>query len=172
MPRFRAAALLLAAAAAGCSPTLNWREVRAEPTALRAMFPCKPDKGARQVSMGGRVVELQGIGCDAGSATFALLHADIGDAARAADMLAQWNQATLAHLHARAPGQAPFVPPGADRLPTSQRVTAAGRRADGSAVQGEAAYFARGSHVFQAVVYGGQLRPEAVQPFFEGLKFP
>lgn len=47
----------------------------------------------------------------------------------------------------------------------------AGRRADGSAVQGQAAWFVHGQQVFQAVVYADKLRPEAVEPFFSGLAF-
>jgi hypothetical protein len=50
-------------------------------------------------------------------------------------------------------------------------VSASGQRPDGSPVRGEAAYFARGGQVFQAVVYAAEPRPEWVQPFFDGLKF-
>ncbi len=171
MPRFRAAALVLGTTLAGCSPTLNWREVRAEPAPLKAMLPCKPDKGSRRVAMAGRELELHAIGCEAGGATYAVMQADLGDAARADDTLAQWNRATLAHLRA-GPAQArPFTPPGATPLPSSQRVAASGQRPDGSPVQGEAAYFARGGRVFQAVIYAQPLTPEQAQPFFEGLKF-
>jgi hypothetical protein len=171
MLRLSAAILLLGAAATGCSPTFNWREVRAEPAPLRAMLPCKPDKGSRRVPMAGREVELGGVGCDTGGATFAVLSADIGDAGRAAEVLEQWNRATLANLRAAGSRSQPFVPPGALPLPTSVRVTAQGQRADGSVVRSEAAYFARGARVYQAVVYAVEPRAEWVQPFFEGLRF-
>lgn len=172
MPRYRAAALLLGAALIGCSPTFNWRELRADPAPLRIVLPCKPDSGARKVPMAGREVELHAIGCDAGGATYAVMHADIGDAALADDTLARWRKATLSHLHGTELRAGAFVPPGATALPASQRMLATGRGADGSPVQGEAAYFAQGSRVFQAVVYAPALRPEMVQPFFEGLKLP
>lgn len=170
MPRIPAV-LLLALAAGACSPTFNWREVRVESTSLKAMLPCKPDKGMRRVAMGAEQVDLSGIGCDAGGATFAVLHAELADAARADQVLAQWNRATLGNLHGTATGTRSFTLPGATPLPGSQRVSAIGRRADGTAVRGEAAYFARGSQVFQAVVYAGEPRPEWLQPFFDGLKF-
>lgn len=165
------AALLLALAASACSPTFNWREVRVDDTSLKAMLPCKPDKGARRVSLGSSQVELSGIGCDTGGATFAVLHAELGNATRAADLLEQWNRATLANLRGAATATRPFGVPGATPMAAAQRVSAAGQRADGRPVRGEAAYFARGSQVFQAVVYAAEPREDWIQPFFEGLKF-
>jgi hypothetical protein len=171
MPRFIAAAVLCSTALAACSPTFNWRQVRVESAGLKAMLPCKPESGARRVPLGGRDVEVAGIGCDAGGATFAILQADVGDPARAADVLAQWNRATLANMKAGTPRAAAFVPPGATPIPGSQRVVAQGQRADGTPVQGEAAYFVRGSRVVQAVVFAPELQPDWVQPFFGGLAF-
>jgi hypothetical protein len=40
-----------------------------------------------------------------------------------------------------------------------------------SALSSRAAYFARGSRVFQAEIYTDRLKPEAAEPFFSGLKF-
>jgi hypothetical protein len=172
MHRSCAALLLLLAAATGCSPTFNWREVRAEPSGLKAMLPCKPDKGARRVPMAGREVELSVIGCDTGGATFAVLQAELAEPSGADEVLSQWNRATLANMKAEGSRARTFVPPGADPLPSSQRVSAQGRRANGSPVRGEAAYFARGRHVYQAVVYADDPQPDQLQPFFEGLKLP
>jgi phage tail protein X len=158
---------------AACSPTFNWREVRAESMPLKAMLPCKPDKGARTVPMAGRQVELQVLGCEAGGATFALLSGDIVDPLRSGEVLAQWRAATLANLQAT-PGSAqdrPFLPAGAMALPQSLRVTAAGQRADGSKVESQAVYFARGSQVVQAVIYADQVPAEAADTFFAGLGF-
>ena len=167
-----AGALLAAGLAAGCSPTFNWREVRIEPTPLTAMLPCKPDKATREVPMAGRKVELTAWSCEAGGATFALLFADIGGPARLGEVLAQWNTATLANLRSAGGHASPFRPPGALALPQSVKVIAAGRRPDGSTVESHAAYFAHGSHVYQAVIYAGQMRPEATDGFFAGLRFP
>jgi hypothetical protein len=171
MPRFPVAAALCSLAVAACSPTFNWRDVRVEPAGLKAMLPCKPEHGARRLPLGGREVEVAGIGCDTGGATFAILQADIGDPARADDVLAQWNRATLANMKAGPPRTSAFTPRGGTPIPASQRVFAQGRRADGTPVQGEAAYFVRGSRVVQAVVYAPELKPDWVQPFFAGLAF-
>lgn len=171
MLRIIAALLASGIALAACSPVFNWREVRAESTALKAMLPCKPDKGARTVPMAGREVSLQVLGCDTGGATFAVLFADIGDPSRAADVLGHWKLATLANMHGTAAQESAFRPDGALALPQSLQVVASGRRADGSKVESQAAYFAHGSHVFQAVIYTDQLKPEVTEPFFSGLKF-
>jgi len=166
-PVFAAALISLAA----CSPTFDWREVRAEPTSLKAQFPCKPDKGSRPVPMAGRQVELQVIGCDTGGATFAILFGDIVDPLRSGEVLAQWKAATLANMRSSGSQEQPFLPVGAMALPQSVRLSATGQRADGSKVASQAAYFARGSQVFQAVIYADRLPPETADPFFSGLKF-
>lgn len=158
-------------ALAACSPTFNWREVRVEPSPLKAMLPCKPDKATRQVPMAGRQVDLQVLGCDTGGATFAVLHADIGNAARSGEVLAQWKQATLSNMRSRAGKEEPFVPPGGIALRESIHIVATGQRADGSAVESHAAYFARGTQVFQAVIYADRLQPQWAESFFSGLKF-
>jgi hypothetical protein len=165
--------MILAGAAAlgGCSPTLDWREVRVASTGLRAAWPCKPEKEARQVTLGGHQVSLQALACAAGGGTFAVLFADIGGPASAGEVLEQWRTASLAAMRSGDARVTRFHPPGALDLPGSVRVIASGLRPDGSKVESHGAYFARGQHVFQAVVYSGRLHPELVDPFFSGLKF-
>lgn len=165
------AALAGAAALAACSPSLDWREVRVEPTALKAMLPCKPEQDSRQVPMGGRPVALQALACQAGGATFAVLFADIGSPATAGEVLRQWQAASLATMHGGPPRSTPFRPRGALEIPDSAQVFASGQRPDGSQVESQAAYFARGPHVFQAVVYSAKVSPQMAQPFFDGLRF-
>ena len=155
---------------AGCSPVFDWREVRAEATPLRAVLPCKPDKGARTVPMAGRPVELKVLGCEAGGATFAVLFGDVVDPLRSGEVLGQWKAATLANMRSTGASDQPFLPAGAMALPQSLRVTAAGQRADGSRVESQSAYFARGSQVFQAVIYADRIAPEAAAAFFAGLR--
>ena len=171
MDRTLAALFAIGCALAACSATFDWREVRTPQGGLVALLPCKPDKGSRTVPMAGRQVKLEALSCETGGATFALLTADVEDAARAGEVLAQWKTATLANLHSLSAQETPFQPPGARNLPQSMQVVARGRRADGSQVESHAAYFARGSHVFQAVIYTDQLKPEVAEPFFSGLKF-
>jgi hypothetical protein len=171
MDRTLAALYVIGCVAAACSPTFNWREVRTSQGGLAAMLPCKPESGERTVPMAGRQVNLQALSCSTGGATFGLLTADVEDAARAGEVLAQWKSATLANLHSPSAQESAFAPPGSRKLPQSVQVVASGQRADGSKVESQAAYFARDSRVFQAVIYAGQLKPDMVEPFFSALKF-
>ena len=155
-----------------CSPTFNWREVRLDESRLGLLLPCKPDKAEKVVLLGGRPTTLRLLGCDTGGATFAVAVADLGDAARAADVLAQWQTLTLVNMKASAPQVRPLNLKGAVLpSPAPVLVKAEGRRADGTAVSGQAAYFAQGTQVFQAVVYADKLAPDVAETYFASLAF-
>lgn len=155
----------------GCSPTFNWRDIRPDQTPLAALFPCKPDQGARVVSLGAKDVTMTMLGCDAGGATFALAYADMKDAAMTGAVLAQWKAATLANMRATSSSELPFLIKGASVLPQSVQVAARGSRPDGTAVAVQAVWFAAGALVFQAAVYADTVSPTAAEPYFAGLKF-
>jgi hypothetical protein len=165
------AALAGAAFLCGCSPGLDWRDTRVEATALRAMFPCKPQADSHPVTLAGRELKLQALVCRAGASTFALLFADVGSPAMAAPVLREWKAASLARLHSDQARESHFVPAGALQLSESVQLMASGKRPDGSPVQMRAAYFAHGPHVFEAVIYTGQHEPGFADPFFDGLRF-
>jgi len=164
-------AALLALAA--CSPALNWREVRPEGTRLSLLLPCKPDKAQKIVPLGGRATPLSMLGCDAGGATFAVAIADVGDLSQAASVLALWQDLTLANMKAVPASRQPLPLKIAGASPgmPATRLQAQGQRADGSAVSGQAAYFAQGSQLFQVVMYAPQIAPETAETFFSSLKF-
>ena len=179
--------LAVAASMAACSPTFNWRDVRPEGTALSLLMPCKPDKAEKKVPLGDPLVVLRLLGCDAGGATFAVAVAEVGDATRVAGVLAQWQNGTLANMKAPPVGQPfsqrqgvseqgateilPWKLPGAALQPPAVLIKARGQRADGTAVNGQAAYFVQGTQVFQAVMYAAEIKPEVAENFFSSLKF-
>lgn len=169
LPAVVAALLSLAA----CSPTFNWREVRPEGTRLNLLLPCKPDKAQKVVPLGGQATSLSMLGCDAGGATFAVAVADVGDASQAGPVLAQWQNLTLANMKAAPASRQPIVLkiPGASAGLPVARLQAQGQRADGTAVSGQAAYFAQGSQLFQVVMYAPQIAPDVAETFFASLKF-
>ena len=119
--------------------------------------------------MAGQPTELNLLSCDAGSVTFAVTVADVKDAAKTAEALAQWQAVTLANIKAPpAPGNVLKL---SGSTPGAVIVKAAGQRANGLAVSSQAAYFAQGSQVFQAVLYADKIAPDVAETFFSGLKF-
>jgi hypothetical protein len=168
--RFSIYALLALAGLAACNPTFNWRDVRPEDTRLSLLMPCKPDKAQRTVPMLGQPVALNVLSCDSGGVTFAVALADVKEASKAAAALAQWQSATLANIKA-----APTTPGSAFKLTGlasgAVMVKATGQRADGQPISSQAAYFAQGATVFQAVIYADTIAPDVADTFFSGLKF-
>ena len=163
-----AAVLLLAA----CTPTFNWREATVGPAGLRAMFPCKPDQVEHRSAFApGHEVVLHATGCEAGGAAFVVVYGDLGSAGALADAIAQWEKANLASTKSTVDREQPYQPAGALGLRQSVLVRAHGQRPDGTPVQSQAAYFARGTLAYQAVVYARGLKSEMTEPFFAGLRF-
>ena len=172
------AAALAALGLLACTPSLNWRQVSLAPSSAIALLPCKPDSTTRSVPLGGVPTELTVAGCDTGGATFALMAATL-PAGRAADeVLAGWQQATLAHMQAGdTPARVPFSPPGATPLPHAQRVQAQGQRPGGGAVVAQAVWTARavpggGTELLHAVLYSERPQPAAADAFFDGIRWP
>ena len=173
LPSFQRVVLLSALALVACSPSFNWREVRPENTRLHLLLPCKPDKAQKVVPLGGQATTLSMLGCDAGGATFAVAVAELGNAADAGSVLALWQDLTLANMKAE-PDSRQLIAhkvSGASLSAPVVRVQAQGRRADGSAVSGQAAYFAQGPQVFQVVMYAPKIAPDVAETFFSSLKF-
>jgi hypothetical protein len=167
--------LLFAAAASACSPTFNWREVRADGAPLQALMPCKPESAVRSVPLGGLPTALHMQSCDAGGLTFAVAWAELDDAARAPEALAQWRGAALAAIRVEPnlaldpKTQWPAKVPGAA---VAQGLVAQGSTHDNRPVQMRAVHFSRGSQIFQGALYGAQLPETEVTTFFEGLRLP
>lgn len=163
--------------AVACTPALNWREVQLAPSSAVALLPCKPDRAERSVPLGGEPTMLMVAGCDAGGATFALMTAKV-PAGRAPDeLLAGWQQATLANMQASgALEQQAFHPAKGLPLAHAQRVVAEGKQADGRAVTAQAVWTARaaeggGTELLHAVMYAEQPQPAVADAFFEGIKW-
>lgn len=164
-----AAVLLLAA---GCTPTFNWREVAVGPAGLHATFPCKPDQAEHRTAIApGREVVLHATGCKAGGAAFVVVWGDLGSEGELADAIAQWEKANLAATKSTVEREQPYLPRGALGLKQSVMVRAHGQQPDGTPVQSQAAYFARGTSAYQAAVYSRTLKGEMTEPFFSGLRF-
>jgi hypothetical protein len=168
-PVFAAALVVLLLA---CSPVFNWRNVRLPGAGLKLLLPCKPDHANRTITLAGQTVEIQMAGCETGGALFAVSHADLKDKSTIPAALEQWRLATLGNMQAQQDVQAlTFKMPGADATPQALRVRVRGRRQDGSAVEAQAEWFARGPHLYHAVVYADRLDRDVADAFFSGIEF-
>ena len=157
---------------AACSPVYNWREVSLSGAGLKLLLPCKPDQGHRTMSLTGQELEMQITGCETGSALFAIAHVDLADSGKTEAAMKQWKAAMLRNMQAQESAQLPgFTTQGASTQPPPVRLTAQGRRQDGSAVAAQGVWFARGAHLYHAVVYADRLNQEAVDTFFSGIEF-
>lgn len=163
--------VLSASALSACSPTFNWRELRLEGAPLVALMPCKPETATRSVPMLGQPTELHMHSCETGGLTFAVAWAKLGDATRAGEALAQWQQAALASVRV-APGDAIDMPSTVARADEARGTKAQGSDHQGKALSTEAVYFAQGDWVYQAAVYGAKLPDQATTAFFDGLALP
>ena len=153
-----------------CSPALNWREVRLEPSALVAMLPCKSDQGTRSVTLAGQNLSMHMMGCEADSATFAVSYADLPDATQAAAVQAQWQTAMLGNMRATQNLQSPLNIKGVVGATGAVQLQAQGTQPDGRAVVAQGVWFIRGAQVFHAVMYAAKLNPEAADAFFTGFR--
>lgn len=163
--------VLAVVATTACAPAFNWRETMIAATPLSAMFPCKPEQDTRAVSMGGTAVELHMHHCETAGVTAAVGHAVLSDPALAGPVLEQWRQATLATMRMSSSTQSAWRMERATALPQTLSVDAAGTAANGQALVLKAAWFARGSEVYAALLYGPALEPEVAEVFFTGLRF-
>jgi hypothetical protein len=168
----RVASLLIAVAAQGCAPTLDWREVRPPDSAAVALFPCKPASHARQVVLAGEPATLTLHACQAGGATFALGHARMADPARVGPALQELRRAAAANLDGQEMQARPFRVEGMTPHDAAVRIGVHGRRPDGRAAQEDLAVFAKGTQVYQAVVLAPRIDAEVADTYMASLRLP
>ncbi|MGE0100163.1 MAG: hypothetical protein AB7S86_17620 [Hydrogenophaga sp.] len=167
--------LIAVLALSACSPTFNWRELRPQGTPLKVLMPCKPEHASRTVPLAGSGTEMHLHSCDTGGLSFAVAWVDLRELARVDAALVEWPRASLASLRLApevadaAQARWDFQMPGA---PKALGLSVQGTGPQGQAVLMRAAYFARGTQVFQAAVYGPQLPGEVTATFFEALQLP
>jgi len=155
-----------------CSPTLDWREVRPEGGGVVALFPCKPSTDARMVTLGDAPVRMVLAACRAGDATWAIAFADTAEPSKVGPALAALRVASASNLGGTPRVMAPLQISGMTPNPQAERVRIEGKLPGGEAVNLEAAFFVKGTRVFQATVMGAQPGSEAAATFFDSLKLP
>jgi len=138
-------------------------------------MPCKPELAERTVSLAGVPTRMHMHSCEAGGQTFAVAWAEVAEEARVIEILGGWRAGSLAAIRvdpataSDAQTEWPVTVKGAQQL---QGLQATGQDPQGNTTQMRGAYFAKGTQVFQAAVYGPALSDEVLATFFEGLRLP
>ena len=159
------------AALAACSPALDWREVRVDEAALRAQFPCRPERRVREVSIQGTPLRMEMVTCTADGTTYAASHFAVSDPGAVTAAMDAVKAASVANLGDPAPKASAFRLAGMTPNPSAARLDLTGRRPDGEAVDLHAAFFSRGLRIYQLSVLGKAPPPQAIDTFFAGLSF-
>lgn len=162
--------VLVLLATLGCSPALDWREVRPEGAELLLLFPCKPTSHARQVRLAEHTVRLNLQACSADGATWAVAVADVGDPRRVAPALRELHRAAADNLSVAPGSLQPWPVPGATPQPDSGLAVLRGKTPQGGPVVSRTVFFARGMQVYQATVMGGDPSAQALEQFFGSLR--
>lgn len=162
--------LLIMFGLAGCTPALNWREARTEDGNLVAMFPCRPDRHERVVSLRETTASMRLLVCAAEGTTFALGWLEVAGPGTVTATLETLRAAMVGNLGGTQVHVAPWALSGMTANALAARLSVQGRMPDGKAVVQEAAFFARGSRVYQASVISPRIDRDAAEMFFSGLK--
>ena len=151
---------------------MNWRELRPNDGELVAMFPCKPDRMERTVSLAGGKTQMQLSSCRVDGVTYAITQASVDTPARVDTALAELREAAIANISGAPGPAAAFSVPGMTPHARAEKLSATGRHTDGTAVQEQVGFFSRGMRVYQATIVGPRIEPAAAETFFGGLRFP
>ncbi len=162
--------LLAMSVLVACAPALDWRDVRLADSEVVALFPCKPDRHARTVSLAQQPVRLVLYACTAGGATWALAAAEVADPAQVGPALVELRGAAMQNLSATQAAAKPLRVDGATPNVHSERIEIRGRMPDGRVVTEQLALFAKGTQVYQATALSEKLGGEAADIFFDGLR--
>jgi hypothetical protein len=165
-----AVGVLVVALGAGCSPALDWRELRPAEGRLSFTLPCKPSVQERRVQLAGQAVALALHACATQGQTWGLATADLGDPGRVGPALAELRAAATANVGGQVVSDREARVPGATPNPGSRQLELRGRQPGGRAVVMHLTVFAHGTRVYQATALGEQLGSEAIDTFFGALR--
>lgn len=152
---------------AGCSPKLDWREVRGTHPPFTVLLPAKPATLTRPVNLDGVTVSMTMTAAEVDGVTYAVGRAQLPEAAKAPAALHAMKTALVRNIggsirkEAMVPGAVPMT-----------EIEALGPRADGKTRLLAARFAARGRDIYQVVVLGPQaaVRREAIDTFFLSFK--
>ena len=161
---------MCAAMLAGCSPALDWRDVNPEGSGASALFPCRPENRVRRVNLTGVAMEMHLVSCTAAGSNYALSHVDVVDPLKVAPVLQELQRLAANNVGGAPSASDPYSVPGMAPSEWAKRLVVKGSRGEGTFIEADAVFFARGSLVYQATAVGSRLDKEATDTFFASLK--
>lgn len=160
----------LAAGAAGCSPVLDWREIRADGTPVSLLLPCRPALHARSLTLAGQQVSMHMRSCEADGAIWAVAWVDMPDPHHVGPAIRHLQKTLGDRLSAAVLAETAFQPPGATPNEHATHVLLQGRASDGRSVWSSSAVFARATTVFQVSVLASRSMTEAAGVSLESVR--
>ena len=159
-------------ALAGCTPALDWRESRPEGSGAQLLFPCRPSAVERGVTVAGTTLHMKLHSCAAAGATFSLAAADAGASEHVTALLAALRGQAVANIAGKATPLPLSAIAGATPNGESGLVRIDGRLPDGRPVVEHAAFFVRGTMLYQAAVVqaGAPVGRDALDNFFGAIR--
>jgi hypothetical protein len=156
--------------AAACSPVFDWRELQPESSGIAFLSPCKPDRHARPVLLGGSRLTMEMLVCQAGGVTFAVSFVDVPDLAAVGAVMAELRALAVSNVSGTLGGSRMLQVTGMTPNENAVRLTIAGRLPDGAAVEEQALIFTKGLRVYQASMVGRAIPAEAAEAFVSSLR--
>lgn len=164
------AVMVWLAALVGCSPALDWREVRPQGADLAMLFPCRIDSHERSVHLGGQATRMTMHSCRATEAVFSLGVVEAGSPSQVAPMLDAMRSAASEHLGTRSPAPTHFLPKGMTSNASGGLFAMEGHLPDGRPVSLHAAFFVKGLRLYQASIIGKEISSDASETFFQAIR--
>ena len=168
--------LVLAFALVSCTPALNWRQVNANMSGVVVLMPCKPDQATRTVALRVAAKDVQTSlslhGCEASNMQFTFGQMVVPSGLSVEEAIHAWRLASVAALNAT-PSDA--VSQDWSIQGASNPAMSARAHAVTNVHQVQWVWFAFGSKIYQAAVYGNNKDkglPEAAETYFSGIKLP
>ena len=138
----------------GCSPTLDWREMRPDGTELAVAMPCRPGKYQDERRLAGQRAQMRVFACRSNGALFAIGHIRLADATAAAAVLNALADAARSNGRGTLGEAEPAQVPGMTPLPEARQWRWVGTGGDAQPAAAWVTVFAYGPNVYQATVVG------------------
>jgi hypothetical protein len=154
----------------GCSPALDWREVRPEGAGMLAMFPCRPQHHRRSLALGATTTQMHLEVCSEAGQTFAIAYLDVAAPTDVSAALVALRAAAARNLNAVESRAIPFIVPGMTPDANAVLIAIRGQTPDGAAVSSQVGLFAKGVRVYQATLFGSAIDAQACDTFFSAMR--